>query len=42
MPRRGEERNAREQGDEVVADEIYPDLRAIEDEPHPKVDKKDS
>ena len=30
MPRRGEERNAGQQGDEVVADEIYPDMRAIE------------
>jgi hypothetical protein len=42
MPWRGEECNTCHEGDEVVTNEIYPDVRAIEGEPHPKVNNKNS
>ena len=42
MPRRGKECNNCQNGDEVVTDEIYPDVRAVEDEPHTEVENENS
>ena len=42
MPWRAKECNTCHEGDQVVNNEIYPDMRSIEGESNPKVDKKNS
>jgi cytochrome c2 len=42
MPRRGKECNACHEGDQVVNNEIYPEMRAIEDEPYTEVESENS
>ena len=42
MARGGKEGNTSNQGYEVVTNEIYPEMRAIEDEPYTEVESENS